>query len=222
MLSDIDDSLTSYDGCLCCLALSLRLIHFQLIPMLSGFHESSLQPVGSHVSRWDRWFELWSRCMSWFQDRPRKMKPVLESSDEVSHPEQPFPVDVYTSATSLQANLAMHISAVILLSQKPRLTNATSTFQRLGSRSWHVQRIARMLVGNHFKEQWDPIVIAALLFIAREMSHSSQQEALLSCFDEISSATQIPVAEEIGNLRARWQSIQQDNPPKLSHRIHGT
>jgi len=79
-----------------------------------------------------------------------------------------------------------------------------------------------MLVGNHFKEQWDPIVIAALLFIAREMSHSSQQEALLSCFDEISSATQIPVAEEIGNLRARWQSIQQDNPPKLSHRIHGT
>ncbi|KAH0287522.1 hypothetical protein KCU62_g5870, partial [Aureobasidium sp. EXF-3399] len=220
VLNDIDDSLASYDRCLCCLALSLRLIHFEIIPMLSGFHESSLQPVGSHVSQWDRWFELWHRCMSWFQDRPRKMKPVLESSDEISHPEQPFPVDVYTSATSLQANLTMHISAVVLLSQKPRLTNATSTFQRLGSRSWHIQKMARMLVGNHFKEQWDPIVIAALLFSAKEMSHSSQQEALLPCFDEILNATKIPMAEEIANLRARWQSIQQDDPPSLSHGYH--
>lgn len=190
--------------------------------MLSGFHESSMQPVGSHVSRWDRWFELWNRCVSWFQDRPRKMKPVLESSDEDSRPEQPFPIDVFTSATSLQANVTMHVSAVVLLSQKPRLTNATSTFQRLGSRSWHIQRIARMLVGNHFNEQWDPIVIAALIFIAKEMSHSSQQDALLSCFHEISKATHIPMAEEIANLRARWQSIQHNDPPNLPHVFQGT
>jgi hypothetical protein len=217
MISDIDDPLTSYDGCLCCLALSLRLIHYELIPMLSGFHESSLQPVVSHVSRWDRWFELWSRCMSWFQDRPRKMRPVLESSDEEPHDRQPFPIDIYTSVTALQANVVMHISAVTLLSQKPRLTNATSTFQRLGSRSWHIQKIARMLVGNHFNEQWDPIVIAALMYIAKEMSHPSQQEALLSCFHEISETTQIPMEKEISDLCACWQVLQQDESPTLSH-----
>jgi hypothetical protein len=219
MISDIDDPLASYDGCLCCLALSLRLIYFELIPMLSGFHESSTQPVGSHVSRWDRWFELWSRCMSWFQDRPRKMRPVLESPDEDPHDKQPFSIDVFTSATALQANLVMHMSAVFLLSQKPRLTNATSTFQRLGSRSWHIQKIARMLVGNHFNEQWDPIVIAALLFIAKEMSHASQQEALLSCFNEILNTTQIPVEKDVADLRARWKLIQKDDPPNLSHAV---
>ncbi|KAI4851291.1 hypothetical protein E4T44_02220 [Aureobasidium sp. EXF-8845] len=217
MTSDLDDPLTTYDGCLSCLALSLRLIHFKLIPMLTGFHESSLEPVGSHVSRWDRWFDLWSRCMSWFQERPRKMKPVLESPDEEPRHNQSFPIDVFTSATSLQANLVMHISAVTLLSQKPRLTNATSSFQRLGSRSWHIQKIARMLVGNHFNEQWDPIVIAALLSIAKEMSHPSQQEALLSCFREISKTTQIPIETDVSNLCARWQLIQQDEPPTQSH-----
>lgn len=155
--------------------------------------------------------------MSWFQDRPRKMRPVLESPDEDPHHKQPFPIDVLTSATALQANLVMHMSAVFLLSQKPRLTNATSTFQRLGSRSWHIQKIARMLVGNHFNEQWDPIVIAALLFIAKEMSHASQQEVLLSCFNEILKTTQIPVEKDVSDLRARWQSIQKDEPPNLSY-----
>lgn len=215
--SDVDDPLTSYDGCLNCLALSLRLIHFEIVPMLSGFHESSPQPVGSHVSRWDRWFELWSRCVSWFQDRPRKMKPILESFDEETCHERPFPIDVFTSATALQANLVMHMSAVILLSQKPRLTNAPSNFQHLRSRIWHIQKIARILVGNHFNEQWDPIVIAALFFIAKEMSHPSQQEALLSCFREISRTTHIPIEKDLADLRARWQSIQEDRPPMLSH-----
>lgn len=64
MISAVDNPLTSYDCCLWCLAFSLRLIHSELVPMLSGFHESCLQPVGSHVPRWDRWFELWSRCMT--------------------------------------------------------------------------------------------------------------------------------------------------------------
>jgi hypothetical protein len=185
--------------------------------MLSGFHESSLQPVVSHVSSWDRWVELWSRCMSWFQDRPRKMRPVLESPDEKPRDQQPFPIDVYTSATALQANLIMHFSAVTLLSQRPRLTNATSTFQRLGSRSWHIQKLARMLVGNHFNEQWDPIAIAALIFIAKEMSHPSQQDALLSCFHEISSTTHIPIEKEISDLCVSWQSIQQNDPPNPSY-----
>ncbi|KAK6004940.1 hypothetical protein QM012_007719 [Aureobasidium pullulans] len=217
LMIDVDDPLGSADSCLGCLALSLRLIHFELVPMLSGFHESCLQPVGSHVSRWDRWFELWNRCMSWFRDRPRKMKPVLESSDEGLHHNKSFPVDVFTSAIALQANLIMHMSAVVLLSQKPRLTNAPSAFVHLRSRSWHIQKIARMLMGNHFKEQWDPIAIATLLFIAKEMSHPSQQEALLSCFREISTTTKIPIEQDIANLRVRWQSIQQDGPPNPPH-----
>jgi hypothetical protein len=145
------------------------------------------------------------------------MKPVLESSDERTCHEQPFPTDVFTSATALQANLVMHMSAVILLSQRPRLTNAPSAFQHLRSWSWHIQKIARMLVGNHFNEQWDQIVIAALFFIAKEMSHPSQQEALLPCFHEISRTTHIPIEKDIANLRARWQSIQEDRPPNLSH-----
>lgn len=132
------------------------------------------------------------------------MEPVLESSDDRAHQVESFPIDIYTSATALQANLVMHMSAVILLAHRPRLGGIAGSSRRVRSRSWHVQKIARMLVGNHFHEQWDPVAIAALLFIAKEMSHACQQEALLSCLQEAVRTTQIPVERDVARLRECW------------------
>ena len=196
----------SYDECLSCLADSLRLVHHQLIPLLSRFHEPQPEMTESHLCSWDHWSELWTTCTLWFQKRPRSMEPLLESpygSDQGD----PFPVDLFTSVTALQANLVMHMSAIILLAHRPRLGNVAGMSNCLRSRSWHVHKVARMLVGNHFNEQWDPIVVAALIFIAREMSHVSQQKALLQCFGEIARTTHIPVGEDVARLRESWQLI---------------
>lgn len=70
-----------------------------------------------------------------------------------------------------------------------------------------------MLVGNRFYEQWDPIVIAALLFVAKEMSHVSQQKVLSLCFQEITRTTQIPIEKDVASLRASWQLVLQEGQP---------
>jgi hypothetical protein len=144
------------------------------------------------------------------------MEPVLESQDFGNHQGELFPIDVFTSAVALQANIVMHMSAIILLTHRPRLVDAAGSSHCLRSRSWHVQKIARMLVGNHFPQQWDPITIAALLFIAKEMSHVSQQQALLSCLQEGARTTQISVEREIASIRARWQLIHEQDPSDVS------
>jgi len=216
ILNDASPALQSYDECLHCLANSLRLVHHQITPLLSGFHAPQPQAADFHSFKWDQWSDLWGACTLWFQARPYGMEPVLESPDDRARQGQSFPIDVYTSATALQANLAMHMSAIILLTHRPRLGDVPGSSRRLRSRSWHVQKIARMLIGNHFHEQWDPIAIAALLFIAREMSHASQQEALLSCLREVVRTTQIPVEGDVADLRECWRRMYHNGPPHVS------
>lgn len=213
ILNDASPTLQSYDECLYCLASSLRLVHHQIIPLLSGFHDAQPQAAGLHAFKWDQWSDLWSACMRWFQARPHGMEPVLESSDDRAQQGDSFPLDIYTSATALQANLVMHMSAVVLLAHRPRLGDVAGSSHRLRSRSWHIQKVARMLAGNHFHEQWDPIAIAALLFVAREMSHASQQEALLFCLQEVARTTQIPVERDVASLRECWRLVNQEGPP---------
>lgn len=212
-LSETSLTIQSYDECLCCLANSLRLVHHHLIPLLSRFHDPQPQLAGSHASHWKRWSDLWATCSLWFQARPRAMEPVLESSDERVEQVMPFPIDVFTSITALQANLVMHMSAIILLSHRPRLGDVVGSSHRLKSRSWHVHKIARMLVGNHFHDQWDPIVIAALIFVAKDMSHVSQQRAILPCFQEISRSTHIPVERDVASIRECWRLMFERRSP---------
>jgi hypothetical protein len=212
IMNDASLTMQTYDECLGCLANSLRLVHHELIPLLSRFHDSQPQPaVGSPSSHWDTWSDLWMSCTLWFRARPRVMEPVLESPDNInsSHSAsgEPFPPDVFTSATALQANLVMHLSAVILLEHRPRLGDVAGLSHRLKSRSWHVHKIARMLVGNHFREQWDPVAVAALVFVAKEMSHVSQQNTILSCFQEVARTTHIPTEKDIASLLEGWRLI---------------
>ena len=142
------------------------------------------------------------------------MEPVVEGSETSATEDEPFPPDVYTSAVALQANLVIHLSALILLARKPRLTQAHGAARILLSRSWHAQKITRMAVWNDFDEQWDPIVAAALLLVSREMTHASQQQAISSCFDRMMNATQIPLEEDINSLRLYWRYASgQDTPP---------
>lgn len=213
VISHAASAAETYDACLYYLARSLQLIHHELIPLLSGFHHVQAQTLDFHTSKWAQWSNLWASCTRWFQERPRSMLPVMESPDIDVSGETPFPADVYTSAIALQANLVMHISAVFLLAYKPRLVKLSRISGRLNSRSWHAQKVARIMVWNNFDEQWDPIVVASLLFIAREMTHISQQESLLSCLKRVANITRIPLEEEIANLRTYWRLTCHESPP---------
>jgi hypothetical protein len=115
-----------------------------------------------------------------------------------------FPIQLYTNALGMQANIAYHMSSLLLLMGKPRLLKLSGYPLSTTSQSWHVQTIAGIASTNDFAEQWDPITIAALLFTARDMTHPSQQNALRVCFQKIRAGTGIRLDQELSELQALW------------------
>ncbi|KAL7817881.1 hypothetical protein V8C26DRAFT_65165 [Trichoderma gracile] len=206
-----------YNACLMHLASCLQLLNGNSIasrspPFFPSAPQETLSPgAGSSFS--SKWSSLWSNCQQWYQSRPVEMQPILdirsvEAGQIDADNDSSFPIPVYTSSIALQCNIVYHISSRLLLQRKPRLLRLSSRQRHLSSMSWHAQQIAGIATRNDFAEQWDPILIAGLLWVARDMTHPSQQESLLSCFRQISSTTGIKLDEEIQSLRARWNSSQ--------------
>ncbi|EKJ73464.1 hypothetical protein FPSE_06382 [Fusarium pseudograminearum CS3096] len=209
-----------YDTCLVHLTACCQLLHNKVIPLLNGITtiQSPTQEPSSLV--WATWSNLWARCVQWFRDRPPDMVPLLESPEVDAHTataSSPFTADVYSSAIAVQANLTMHYSSLLLLSYKPRLVKLSSTPHRLTSKSWHAQKLAKLALWNNFPDQWDPVVVATVVRIARDMTYPSQQEALLSCFQRIGDATKIPLQREIADLQQFWSSSRHSNAPTNLH-----
>lgn len=117
-----------------------------------------------------------------------------------------FPIHLYSSAIAVQAATFYHMTALLLLQHKPRLLNIPGRRQHLTSPNWHARAIAGIATSNEFTEQWDPIVIASLLYIARDITHSAQQQTILECLGAISVQTGIPLEEEAEQLRAQWSA----------------
>ncbi|PTB41992.1 hypothetical protein M441DRAFT_25786 [Trichoderma asperellum CBS 433.97] len=205
-----------YNACLLQLASCLQLLNGSsgssvASPSPPFFMSATQEPLpsspGSYFS--SKWSSLWSNCQQWYHNRPVEMQPILEirsveAGQIDADNESSFPIPVYTSSIALQCNIVYHISSRLLLSRKPRLLRLSSRQRHLSSLSWHAQQIAGTATRNEFAEQWDPILIAGLLWIARDMTHPSQQESLLSCFTQISSSTGINLDEEIRTLKDRW------------------
>ncbi|KAG5752495.1 hypothetical protein H9Q69_005130 [Fusarium xylarioides] len=204
-----------YDDCLTHLAACCHLIHDEIIPLFNGIAPAQSPTHDSYSLVWATWSKLWARCVQWFRDRPPDMIPLLESPevDHATSTNTPFTADVYSSAIAVQANLAIHFSALILLSYKPRLVKLSSIPHRLASRSWHAQKLAKVALWNNFSDQWDPVVVATVVRIARDMTYPSQQEALLSCFQRIGDATKIPLQSEIADLQQFWSSSRHTSAP---------
>ncbi|KAH7183541.1 uncharacterized protein B0J16DRAFT_416590 [Fusarium flagelliforme] len=206
-----------YDTCLVHLTACCQLIHNKVIPLLNGISTIQSPTHESSSLVWATWSNLWARCVQWFRDRPPDMVPLLESPEVDTHTNTPFTADVYSSAIAVQANLTIHYSALLLLSYKPRLVKLSSTPHRLVSKSWHAQKLAKLALWNNFPDQWDPVVVATVVRIARDMTYPSQQEALLSCFQRIGDATKIPLQREIADLQQFWSSSRHSNAPTNLH-----
>lgn len=122
-----------------------------------------------------------------------------------------FPIEIYSTPIALQANMAIHLSFMVLIAHKPRLLKLSRSEARLGSDSWHAQKIAGMAVWNHFKEQFDPLFVAAILLAAEKMTHESQQIALLGAFRDIEREMGIVLDDEISRLEDIWRTSRHDH-----------
>ncbi|CRL24685.1 Fungal transcriptional regulatory protein, N-terminal [Penicillium camemberti] len=156
-----------------------------------------------------QWTFLWSDCQKWYTERPVNVQQIVDirggEADQIDPDhDSSFPILIYTTPMALVANAAYHMISLLLLTHKPRLLKSLPGPRSVTSHIWHAQSIAGIAASNDSPEQWDPILVASLLTIAKEMTHESQQGVLLERFSRITATTGIKLDREIDALQAAW------------------
>ncbi|CAP79907.1 Pc12g02800 [Penicillium rubens Wisconsin 54-1255] len=156
-----------------------------------------------------QWTFLWSDCQKWYNERPVDVQQIVDirggEADQIDPDHySSFPILIYTTPMALVANAVYHMISLLLLTHKPRLLKSLPGPRSVTSHIWHAQSIAGIAASNDSPEQWDPILIASLLTIAKEMTHESQQAVLLDRFSRITATTGIKLDRETEALQAGW------------------
>ena len=166
-------------------------------------------PSATYTSDWQA---LWTSCQNWYDARPLELQPLVDiASVEIGEPELGdeaiFPVELFTNVMGVVANITYHITVLLLLSKKPRLLKMAGRPNCFTSQNWHSRLVAGIATSNRFPDQWDPIIIATILYIARGMTHPTQQSAMIACLHDASAATGIDLEPETKQLRSRWRAF---------------
>lgn len=191
--------------------------HRQLVPLDKprDLPSSTTQvPANSFTSDWQA---LWTACQNWYDARPLELQPLVDIGSVEMEQAEPgkdiaFPVQLFSNATAVVANIAYHIAVLLLLAEKPRLVKVASRGHCFTSPNWHIRTTAGIATSNRFLEQWDPVVIATLLYVARGMTHPAQQDAIMDCLVNISTDTGINLAVEKRQLQSHWSAARSFEP----------
>ncbi|KAG6027209.1 hypothetical protein E4U41_001004 [Claviceps citrina] len=175
---------------------------------------TSSQHMGPHA----KWLALWKSCQTWRARRPLCMRPIVDigtmEAGQMQTDGSSFPIQLYTSALAVQANIFYHTTSLLLLLQKPRLLKLAAAAEGhhkpeavYTSQGWHAQHIAGVASTNEFAEQWDPIVFAALVLVGRSLTHQAQQRALRACLGAGGAVTGLMMedGEEMRRLEEGWR-----------------
>lgn len=162
-----------------------------------------------------QWTFLWTDCQKWYNERPVDAQQIVDVRGREADQIEPdhtssFPILIYTTPMALAANAVYHIASLLLLTHKPRLLKSLPGPRCFTSHIWHAQSIAGIVASNDSPEQWDPILIAGLLRIAREMTHESQQGVLSERLSRIAEATGINLEQETEALQFVWSIARYD------------
>ncbi|KAF3019920.1 hypothetical protein E8E15_003803 [Penicillium rubens] len=203
---------TVYKHILCLLGHCLALIHGDRetsSPHTGASPDLAAFPSLRQSHSLSQWTFLWSDCQKWYNERPVDVQQIVDirggEADQIDPDHySSFPILIYTTPMALVANAVYHMISLLLLTHKPRLLKSLPGPRSVTSHIWHAQSIAGIAASNDSPEQWDPILIASLLTIAKEMTHESQQAVLLDRFSRITATTGIKLDRETEALQAGW------------------
>lgn len=206
---------------LCLLGHSLALIFGDpdvSSPQAAGSPELAAFPSLRQSHFLSQWTFLWTDCQKWYNERPVEAQQIVDvrggEADQIdpAH-DSSFPILIYTTPMALVANAVYHITSLLLLTHKPRLLKSLPGPRCFTSHIWHAQSIAGIAASNDSPEQWDPILVASLLLIGRDMTHESQQAVLITQLKKINEMTGINLERETEALRSVWDVARYEDEP---------
>ncbi|KAJ5085256.1 hypothetical protein N7532_010027 [Penicillium argentinense] len=212
-----------YNHALCLLGHSLALIYGDpdiTSPQAAGSPELAAFPSLRQSHFLSQWTFLWTDCQKWYNERPVDAQQIVDvrggEADQIDPDhDSSFPILIFTTPMALVANTVYHITSLLLLTHKPRLLKSLPGPRCFTSHIWHAQSIAGISASNDSPEQWDPILVASLLLIAREMTHESQQTVLLDLFRKITATMGISLERETQALQSVWNIARYDECPEV-------
>ncbi|KAJ5547257.1 hypothetical protein N7494_004842 [Penicillium frequentans] len=205
-----------YQHALCLLGHCLALIYGDPVSSLqAGSPQLAAFPSLRQSHFLSQWTFLWSDCQKWYNERPVDAQQILDvrggEADQIDPDHNSsFPIMIFTTPMALVANAVYHITSLLLLTHKPRLLKSLPGPRCFTSHIWHAQAIAGIAASNDSPEQWDPVLVASLLFIARDMTHESQQVVILERLRRITATTGINLEHETDSLKSRWRVARYD------------
>lgn len=210
----------AHNRILCLLAHCLALLYAEgdvTAPQEAGTPDLSAFPSLRQSHFLSQWTFLWTDCQKWYNERPADVQQIVDirgsEADQIDpNHDSSFPILIYTTPTALVANIIYHTISLLSLTHKPRLLKSLPGPRCFTSHIWHAQSIAGICTSNDSSDQWDPILVSSLLLISREMTHESQQTALLERLQNIQNTTGINLEQEIEDLKAAWNVARYEEP----------
>jgi hypothetical protein len=151
------------------------------------------------------WQSCWSENQLWYSARREEMQQILEVEEfdsrmltQVTKPS--FPIVLFSNACAIVANLAHHLTALLLLHFKPRAIRPIAETGSSISPVWHAQRLIGMVAAFNQPDIFDPLVIAGLIYAARKLSHPSQITIVVDILKKATQVTGMELQEEIEKL----------------------
>jgi hypothetical protein len=154
-----------------------------------------------------RWKSIVNELNDWYTNKPPMFHPVIEINDGRA----PFPVIYFTNGTATFANQLYHTAMMIMLAHKPRTVQLEQRRTPSVSQLWHAQRICSIAINNNRCECWDPCLLASFYRAARQMTHESQQRAVLHGFEHIGTLGWL-VNSFVDQLKQVWNASE---PPTV-------
>ncbi|KAI3321290.1 hypothetical protein HD806DRAFT_204503 [Xylariaceae sp. AK1471] len=175
----------------------------------AGPHQPVASPL-SHTSPAAKWKELMDELCAWHTNRPLALQPLME----VDSLEATFPTVIFSSGAGISSNALYHTTMLLLLSNRPQ---SVSLDERYGSseantpqtsRLWHARRVCGIAINSEPEHThcWDPVLIAAFALVARQMTHASQRNNIITCLDSVKAAGW-HVDGLINELRGEWDTV---------------
>lgn len=151
------------------------------------------------------WSICWSEAQLWYAMRSEDLHPLFQSfGSQVDVFENDtgaaIPDLMFSSALALVANAAHHLTALLLLQQKPRVLQAVAESGSSTSPSWHALRLLGIAAAATHLGTWDPLIATTVVKAAQKLSHPSQLAAASRILQRICAISGMQFAAEIRTL----------------------
>ena len=169
-------------------------------------------PVGSSkVYRSARWVDVATELPTWYSSRPESFQ---STSVDARKSAKELPNIKCLSDVGVAANMLYHMSALQLLSHKPKSSHEnlkpsdlSQALDLEGTPLWHAKSLCGIAIANT-QGPWDPLMVAAFYIAAQLLVDVPQQTAVIERLEEL-EGTGWRVGVLVDRLRQRWASSKE-------------